>query len=68
METATLIISIASFILTLFALGLGISALVLVVGLKNSTHQVQYVPADEVIGNTKKKREDSPEDLYEHLL
>lgn len=67
METATLVIAITSLILTLFSLGGSIAALALIIGLKNSTHQVQYMPIEDVVNEKDKKVEETVEDLYEHL-
>jgi len=42
-----LIIGIVACVLAMLALIFGLTGLVFIVGLKNSTHQVQYVPMEK---------------------
>lgn len=78
MQVATFIVSIVSIILSIVSIVLGCLSISMIIGLKNSTHSIQYVPVDDVpvddltndlleSQRRKKPRTDIDiEDIYEH--
>jgi len=52
------IISIISFIFSMFALALGTYAAVIVIALRNSTHKIEWRPIEDPFKNTEEDEED----------
>lgn len=64
MIEAVLGVAAAATFLSLLAIGLSIWAIAEVLGWKRSTHQVQLVPAEELV---KKSPEGQPENPFQHI-
>ena len=62
METLILTFSIVSLIISIFALALGTYAAVIVVGLRNSTHRVEWMPIKDPYVNKEEDVEEFDED------
>lgn len=78
MQEVAIIISVISIVFSIIAIFFGCLGISVVIGLKNSTHSIQYVPVDEVpledptFEEMEKQRDKKPrtsvdiEDIYEH--
>jgi len=53
-------LAIAALILALTSLSCGVTALIIVVGIKNSTHKLEYVPIDPGLNEPKEESEEDP--------
>lgn len=67
METWTLIFSIISIIMSIFALALGAYAAIIVVGLRNSTHRIEWRPVESPFTNSEEDVEEFHEDPIKDL-
>ena len=67
METLILVCTIISTIMSIFALALGGFSVIMVVGLKNSTHRIEWRPVDDPFKNDPEDIEDFEKDPTEGI-
>jgi len=67
METLILVCTIISTIMSIFALALGGFSVIMVVGLRNSTHRIEWKPIQDPFLNEEEDVEEFEEDPIKDL-